>query len=200
MSKLVAWLLAGAVLAVCGDASAQPVGSNEWWQGTTLSGFVGAAADSDASAAAGGALGWEILPRFTLEGSGTWVAAGPGANAFVALLGARIPLIPAQRFVPFASAAVGVYHAGFDATAHRMPRFYRSRMGSDGFGLQGPRTFDDFVVAVGGGADLFLKRHLALRPDVRVLLVRRNSDTHAVAMAGISLAYHFEEHPITPTR
>jgi hypothetical protein len=73
-------------------------------------------------------------------------------------------------------------------------------MGTDGFGLQGPRAFDDFVVAVGGGADLFLKRHLALRPDVRVLLVRRNSDTHAVAMAGISLAYHFEEHPITPTR
>ena len=70
-------------------------------------------------------------------------------------------------------------------------------MMSGSTGFQG-RTFDDFVVALGGGVDVFLASHLALRPEVTVLLVTTRSDIRTVPVYGVHLAYHFESHPITP--
>jgi hypothetical protein len=147
--------------------------------------------------AAGGAFGWELTPHFTLEGRGIWLAAGPRADAFTALLGARMPLLPARQMVPFVSAGVGVYRATFEAAQTGIPPFYRRRMMS-GLPDFPVRTFDDFVVALGGGADVFLARHLALRPDVTVLLITTRSDRRVVPVYGMQLAYHFESHPITP--
>jgi hypothetical protein len=78
------------------------------------------------------------------------------------------------------------------------PAFYQRRMGlPNGFGR---RTFDDFVVAVGGGFDVMLARHLALRPEATVLMVTTQSDIRTVPVYGVHLAYHFESHPITPAR
>lgn len=169
--------------------------------GTTLAGFVGAASPaSGTDAAAGVALGWELTPHFTLEGRGMWLDAGPGAGAFAALFGTRFPLLATRPVVPFASAGVGVYRATFDAASSGVPAFYQRRMMGmmSGTGQFASRTFDDFAVGLGGGADIFLARHLALRPDVTVLMVTTRSDTRAVPVYGLQLAYHFESHPVTP--
>jgi hypothetical protein len=196
MSRVAVYLLAGAFV-VATDASAQPVGSHEWSQGTTLAGFMGAAsAESDTDAAAGLTFGWEILPRFTVEGSGIWVASGPDADAFAGLFGARIGLLPPHPVVPFVSGAAGIYHMAFDRAPNMVPAMYRGRMNAE----IGRRSFDDFVVAFGGGADIFLMRHLSLRPELRVLWLQRDSLNHTITTLGVSLAYHFEEHPVTPTR
>jgi hypothetical protein len=45
---------------------------------------------------------------------------------------------------------------------------------------------------------VFLARHLALRPEVTVLVVTTRDDARAVPVYGLHLAYHFESHPITP--
>jgi hypothetical protein len=62
------------------------------------------------------------------------------------------------------------------------------------------RTFDDFVIAPGGGIDVFLANHVALRPEITLLLVTTRSDIRMVPVYGVHLAYHFESHPITPAR
>lgn len=186
------------MLGVAGEASAQVIASDEWRQGTTLAVFGGAATGSGTRAATGGAVGWEFLPRLTIDGSGVWEAPRRGASAFAGLLGVRVNVTPPAVAVPFVSAGVGLYRASFDADAADVPDFYRRRMTGGGLGAARDHTFDDFVFTVGGGVDLFLRRHVALRPDVRVLFVRGNSDTRTVAVYGVHLAFHFEEHPITP--
>ena len=197
--RVLAGVAAMVLMTIAPNAWSQTVAADEWRYGTTLAGFVGAAsASSDASvAAAGAALGWEITPHFTLEGRGIWFDAGHRADAFTAVLGARVPLLPARPLVPFLSAGAGVYRATFDSVSSTMPRFYERRMMSGSTGFQG-RTFDDFVVALGGGVDVFLASHLALRPEVTVLLVTTRSDIRTVPVYGVHLAYHFESHPITP--
>lgn len=195
MARICAWVLAIGMAGLVHEAWAQAVAASEWHRGTTLAGFVGAASPaSGTDVAAGLALGWELTPHFTLEGRGMWFDAGPGADALAAVLGARIPLVAARPVVPFASAGVGVYRATFDAASYQ-----RRLMGMmSGPGRFPARAFDDFAVALGGGADIFLARHLALRPDLTVLLVTTRSDTRAVPVYGLQLAYHFESHPITP--
>lgn len=180
------------------DAWAQTVAATEWRTGTTLSGFLGAASpSSDTNVATGLALGWEITPHFTLEGRGTWLGVRQDVDAFAATFGARFPLLPARPVVPFASVGAGVYIASFRSMSGSVPAFYRRRM-IDGEGAFSDRTFDDFTVALGGGVDAFLSRHLALRPELTVLLVTSRSGTRAVPVYGVHLAYHFESHPITP--
>jgi hypothetical protein len=187
-----------ALVTVAPNAWSQTVASDELRFGTTLTGFVGAASASPGTGVAAGAgLGWEITPHFTLEGRGIWFDAGHRADAFTALLGARVPLLPARPVVPFVSAGAGVYRATFESMSSTMPRFYQRGMMTESAGVQG-RTFDDFVVALGGGVDVFLAGHLALRPEVTVLLVTTRSDTRTIPVYGVQLAYHFESHPITP--
>jgi hypothetical protein len=94
-----------------------------------------------------------------------------------------------------------VHRAIVEIGSTDVPPFYMRRMGTTnarGPGAGMERTFDDFVIAVGGGVDIYIRQHLALRPDVRALLVRGNSNTRPVTVYGVHLAYHFEDHPITP--
>jgi hypothetical protein len=60
------------------------------------------------------------------------------------------------------------------------------------------QVFDDFAVAIDGGVDVFVVRHLALRPVVTVLLATTRTDTRALPVWGLQVAYHFEDHPVTP--
>jgi hypothetical protein len=203
---LVARIARGSIAAAVGlflvapNSWSQTVATHDWRHGTTLAGFAGAATpSSDAGMAAGAALGWEMTPHFTLEGRGIWLDGGRRADAFAALLGARVPLLPARSVVPFLSGAVGMHRATFKSSFESIPRFYTRRMTQEPARFQS-RTFDDFVVGLGGGTDIFLARHLALRPEVTVLLVTARSDTHTVPIYGVHLAYHFEDRPITPGR
>ena len=178
---------------------AQPT-PQEWHKGTALSVFAGAASASGGTdGAAGVTIGWEFTPSFTLEGSGLWTA-GRDVEGFSALTGTRINLLSPRAVVPFVSAAVGLHRATVDSTRGGIPDFYMRRMGmAMRAGTGGSeQTFTDFVSAVGGGVDLYVRRHVALRPDVRVLFVRANTGTRALAVYGVHLAYHFEEHQITP--
>jgi hypothetical protein len=183
------------MLACSGVAAAQ---GTDWQRGTALSVFGGAAsAGSHVGGAGGATIGWELLPYFTVEGSGTWLADRGGANGFAGLIGTRVGLAPRGTLVPFVSAGVGVYRASIDARRDDLPAFYGRRLGA-GPGALSERVFDDFLVALGGGADVYVTRHLAIRPDVRVLLARADGDTRPVTVVAVHLAYHFEDHPITP--
>jgi hypothetical protein len=187
------------VTGAAGAAGAQTVGGVNWHRGTTLAVFGGAATSStESSGAAGLALGWELLPHLAIEGRGIWLDAGDNAGSFAAALAARVPLQPARPFVPFLSSGVGFYHAAFDRPLDGIPAFYRQRL--DSAANPGRASFDDFAVAFGGGADIFLQEHLALRPEVTVMLVIAGSGARPVPIYGVQLAYHFEDHPITPHR
>jgi hypothetical protein len=193
-----AWIVALAVAGAPQQAAGQTAGKTNFRHGTALAGFVGAASSaSRTDVAAGAAIGWELTPHVTIEGRGIWLGTGPRADAFAALLGARMPLLPDRAVVPFVSAAAGLYRATFDAALPAMPRFYQRRM-MPRAGEWQRRSFDDFSVALGGGADFFLSQHLAFRPEVTVLLVTTRSNAHAVPVFGAQLVYHFEPHSVAP--
>ena len=80
--------LAPLVLAMLAPgALAQTTSTADWRHGTTLGGFAGAAsASSNTDAAAGLSLGWEVTPRFGVEGRGMWFRAGDNDDAFAATL------------------------------------------------------------------------------------------------------------------
>ena len=173
-----AWIVAAAVAAIVPQATGQTIAGHDWHQGTTLAGFVGSSSSQSVTdAAAGFTVGWELTPHFAVEGRGLWLDAGPGADAFTALLGARLPILPGRRIVPFVSGGAGVYRATSD---------------------QG--SFDDFDLAVGTGGDIALGGRFALRPEVTILFVTTQTETRTIPVFGVHLAYHFDSHPVTPAR
>jgi hypothetical protein len=194
------WLVGVAVAVLFGHATpaAAQTTVEQWHKATALALFGGAAsANGGTDGTVGASIGWEFTPRFTLEGSGLWMPGG-GPDVFSALFGSRVNLLPPRAAVPFVSVGLGMHRAEVAPGGRDVPRFYMRRMGAPGPQMMGERTFDDFLVAFGGGVDVYLRRHLALRPDIRVLLVNADAGTRAIAVYGVHLAYHFEEHPITP--
>jgi hypothetical protein len=187
-----------AMLWLAPRASAQVKASNEWRTGTTIAGFIGGATESRTEAATGLSIGWELLPHLTIDGSGVWTVPRNGSATFTALLGTRINLTPPQPVVPFVSGGVGLQRATFDPTASAVPDFYQRRMNGGASGLGRSYTFDDFAYAAGAGADFYLRKHLALRADARVVFASAGGATRAVSVYGLHLAYHFEDHPVTP--
>ncbi len=88
---------------------------NEWSHGTTLNVFAGAAsASSETGPLLGGAVGWEVIRWFALEGSGARLDRPNGADAFAAELKAIVGLPGAHAIVPFVEGGVGLYRASFD--------------------------------------------------------------------------------------
>lgn len=179
-----------ALLAVPGPAAAagndQQPARIDARHAATLSVFGGG---SSGSAGTGGALGWAIgwqpMARMAIEGSGSWTAE-PAISGFVGLIGPRFDLSTPRLPTPFVSFEVGVYRASVDA-ADNPPAFYADRM------IDGAthRSFDDFVMAPGGGVDFRIRKHMTLRPQVRVLLVRSDTSTRPMAMFGAHVSYVF---------
>jgi hypothetical protein len=188
-------ILATAVCAtvITGTASAQSH-DNPFRFGTTLSAFAGGAADTEGAAPAAGLnVGWEITRRLAVEGTTLWSNPGNGQHDFSVVLGSKFNVIKMHPGAFFATAGAGMYRATFDSLAGTLPSFYGNRLSaSERLDVHG--TFDDFVASVGGGAELFVNGHWALRPDVRVLAVFGNSDVRWVTTVGAHLAYHFERH------
>lgn len=144
----------------------------------------------------GGSVGWEITPRFAVDGLGTWTEFGEGADAFSGSLRLRVRIAGHRSVDPFVQAGVGMYRAMFESSAAEMPEFYRRRVDpASPFGS----TFTDPTLVTGGGVSIFLKRWFALRPEAEVTLVIRNG-THAVTNVALHAVFLFEEHPMTPTR
>jgi hypothetical protein len=186
----------GALALAPATAAAQAAVS--WHKGTALAVFGGAAtADGETDPAAGATASWEFTPYLTLEGSALWTV-DEAVDTFSAFAGTRVNLLPRRTAVPFLSAGVGMHRATIEAGA-QAPDFYAPRITARGpDSSRHEQAFDDFAVALGGGVELFIREHLSLRPDLRVLLVRGGGRTRPIAVYGVHLAYHFEDHPITP--
>lgn len=180
-------------------AQAVPEG-NLWRQGTTFGVFAGAAAgQSNTGGLVGGAVGWEISPIVGLEGRVSWLDRRHGADAFAASLTVAGTWANPAALKPFVEAGVGLYRTSFDLSRGAIPDFYRRRMMNTGLaGAFEPGTFTDPSFILGGGANVFLGRHVAVRPAANVTFVRRDSSGFALATAQVHLVYHFEDHPVTP--
>jgi hypothetical protein len=194
---LSAILLAACLIAVPSIAPAQ---GNPWKKGTALGVFVGGARQSEGTdMAAGTSISWEMTPLFTIEGSGTWTS-GSTVDTFSALIGTRVNLLPRRLLVPFVSGGAGMQVATVDGAIADVPSFYSRRMVTTSTSTTLTHTFDDFAWSVGGGVDVFINHHVALRPDLRVLLVHADGQTRPTTVYGVHLVYHFEEHAVTPSR
>ena len=141
--------------------------------------------------AAGAGLGWDVTRRLTLEGRGRWFDAPPDESAFAVDLVARYAWRPGTRIAPFVSGGVGMLRAVYEAIDADSPEFYRERAVTDVFG-RSRGVFRDLLWSVGGGGSMFLTRHLALRPEVGVLIITTTESARVVPVYGVQLAYHFE--------
>jgi hypothetical protein len=194
-TSVTGWL---AIFACGTTAGAQTLGA-PWTFGTTVNVSGGAATDSDATRPfAGAALGWEVTPTIGVEGSAAWFDRGAGARAFGAALKGQAGVRLTQHVVPFAEGGVGLYRASFERGSEAAPDFYRARMTTSGPLVPQEHTFTDPAIVVGGGVNLFVSRHIALRPDVETMIVRHGGSSHTLTAFALRLAYHFEDHPVTP--
>jgi hypothetical protein len=181
-----------------GAISAQTIRSTEWSHGTTLSGFVGSAVDGDRNGpVAGGAVAWEMTPRFALEGSGGWTTFGDASSAFEGAMTLQWRIAGHRHVDPFLLGGIGLYRAVFDDDQVPMPEFYKDRMGGRR-GLPDRATFTDPTLLGGGGVSLYLSQRLALRPQAGLTLVFRDGRQHTVGNLVLHVVYHFENHPVTP--
>ena len=188
-----AMLLVGPVNAAHAQGSTSP-----WRSGTALSGFVGSASTSGRTdPAVAASVGWEMTPYFTLEGRGLAISGGD-VRSMAALIGPRFNLFGRRQIVPFVSTAVGVQNASVHVDRPRVPAFYRDRGAVSDTSVGGRQSFNDLAVTIGSGLDLFVSRHLALRPDAQLLLVHASGRTERIGVFGVHLAYHFEERNVTP--
>jgi hypothetical protein len=166
---------------------------NRWDHGTKLSVFGGAAmASPETRGAFGTAIGWEINRRFELEGTGSWLVARHGDDAFAAELKLSGNLTPPRAVVPFVAAGVGLYHASFDTTRGPLPDFYQRRLPASAIATLVGFNDPSFVFA--GGANIFAGTHVSIRPDLSVRIATRSSSAFVVTMATVYVSYHFEKH------
>ena len=186
------WALAPAV------SAQELVRPGEWSHGTTLSGFAGMAIDSTHSGPAiGGLIGYEVSPRLTIEGGGSWTDFGEGATAFAGAVKARVRLWGQRTVDPFVTGGVGFYRTSFDRTSQVAPGFYRRRLRTPP-GAVGQISFTDPALVAGAGMNIFVTRHFAVRPDIETFIVLRDSRSHVVTSLSVHAVFHFESHPVTP--
>ncbi len=193
-TKLVALVMCAALLA----APALAQSPDQWQRGTTLALFAGGTVESSvAKPAAGASLGWEIARFLSIEGQGAWIRVANGGNAFAGQMRARVPLTSNPAVRPFVAGGVGLYRASFEAGARRIPEFYRRRIVA---ATPGGHVFDDLLITAGGGIDLFVTKHLAVRPEASVLLVLTESDTRTVPLIAAHIVYRFGTQEVTERR
>jgi hypothetical protein len=194
-----AWLF---VLGAAITAAAQPTPPRyHASHGTTLNVFGGVASGgSDSGGLFGGAVGWEFTPWFGIEGDAAWLDRRGANEDFAATASLHVNLTGRRTAVPFLKGGIGLYHARFANEAGVGPEFYRRRLGNVQSTIGRSLTFTDPAIVAGGGVNLFLSRHVAVRPQVEAIMAVRGSRTHVVTAFTMHLAYHFEDHPITSSR
>lgn len=170
-----------------------------WSDGTTLNAFGGVSvASSDAGALAGGGAGWEMTPRYGLEGRFAWANSVGGGDTLAASLTFNANLHRSRPCVPFIKAGVGLYRASF-ASVDEMPAFYSRRATDSGTAVP-TKVFTDPTLVVGTGVDIFTSRHFAVRPEVGLTFALGGGHVYTVPTVTFHVSYHFESHPVTPTR
>ena len=191
--------IAVAFLAVAALAKAQETAANVWSHGTTLNIFAGASSEPMKGAfTAGGAIGWQVTPTMAIEGTGGWIDSQSSSPWFIAALKAQARLAYAGGTNPYVEGGIGLCRATFDAGQANVPALYHKRMAEAPGAAMMNHTFTDPTFAFGAGLNIIVTRHVALRPAVEVTTVFRNHDTFAMTAGVVRLAYHFENHPVTP--
>ena len=105
-----------------------PTTTADWSHGSTLALFGGgASASGRTSGVAGGAIGWELTPRWIVEGAGEWQTGSHARDGFGASVTTGYGLWRVHRVMPLVLGGVGLYRASFDAS-DPMPAFYRNRL------------------------------------------------------------------------
>jgi Outer membrane protein beta-barrel domain len=197
MRRMIGCFAAALLLLPCAAAAQPPAPTSAWAHGTTVNAFAGGAAESSRTRALlGGSFGWEITPGIGIEASGSWLDRGTDADAFLADLTGQVALTPPTRIVPFVEGGIGFYRATFGQAATDIPAFYRRRLMGQGFMAASKHTFTDPAFVFGGGVNIYLNRHVAIRPTVNAIVVHRDAANHTLAEFAVHLAYHFEQHPL----
>jgi hypothetical protein len=168
---------------------------------SSLSVFGGVAtADADTGALIGGAGGWQANRWFGLEGNAAWFDRSGSETGFSAALAVHVSLMGRQLAVPFLKTGLGLYHASVALDDEDAPMFYRGRFHSDDTRMMARQSFTDPAFIAGGGVDIFLTRQMAIRPEAEVMFVVHEGDSRPMGVFAVHLAYHFEDHPVTPWR
>jgi hypothetical protein len=190
----IAWLFVAASAAPV--AAQTPPSPDPWRHGATVTvGGGTASASGEVNGLGSGSMSWELTPRLALEGTAFWLDRAHDAGAFAAALSARFDLSPPRRVVPFVDSGFGFYDATFDLRQGTPPAFYRQRGAQPSVGAT-MVSFTDPMLLVGGGGDVFLNTHLAVRPEIALLLAIHGSQTYDIATVTVRFVYHFERHPL----
>ena len=181
------------MLGLAMNASAQQTAPPEGEHATTLNVFAGAGTDSsETGLVAGMAMGWDATRRLALEGSGSWLDRGAGADAFSAAMKVQARLRTVRTVVPFVEAGFAMYRAWFDPGSTAIPAFYQQRITAT------DRTVTDPAFVFGGGVSLFASRRTSIRPEAETIFVRSSGQNYFVTTFAARFVYHFEDRPITP--
>jgi hypothetical protein len=198
MQPLLRLVCTGLFVICSAEPAVAQIADDDWTRGTTVGGAAGSASSSSHSGPLlGGTIGWEVTPRFTLEGAASWLDRGQGADGFLAALKARVG-VRHEGTSPFVEGGFGLYRMTTDGSGE-MPEFYRRRMVA-GSTATTSQAFTDPVFLAGGGLNFFLRRHLALQPALEALFVTRGGHMHTIGAFSLRLVYHFEDRPVTPSR
>jgi hypothetical protein len=190
-------LVTAAIPAAAQRQAPPPPTPTDWAHGSTVSVEAGlATASDDSGASLGVAVGWELAPRLMVEGSGRWVDRPDADSGFNAALKVRAGLRRAD-VSPFVEGGLGLYRVSTTAP-DTLPDFYARRVAT-GMGGQ-RRAFTDPTFHVGGGVSVFVSRRLALQPSVEAMMARDGGRGFTTTVAAIRATYHFEDHPVTPSR
>lgn len=184
---------------------AQDDGVRSGMKATAVVGEAGLSNDATNNNGWWGAMAlWQPTHRVGIAVSGRWLDMGPAASAFAADISTELGLVSrSSREVPYVRLGVGAYRATFDLADARQasatPDFYWRRLDRQSAVL-GRETFMDPMVVVAAGMDVPLNRRVSVRPDVRGMWVVRGGHAYQMVLVGVQLAYHIEEHPVTPAR
>ena len=168
------WMTLLACLGFAATASAQSVpavATHPWSHGTTLEGFVGMATTPTTMGSYGGAFGWELTPRFEIQGLGAWFPR-TGTDEFAADLKVLANLVRPATLVPYVTGGAGLYQGTFDRTKSEI----------------------DPTAVVGAGAHFYMRRHLSIRPEATMRFAIDQSKVYRVTTITFALTYHFEAH------
>ena len=192
--------IAVALMSVGALVSAQESTVNTWSRGTTLNIFAGASSEPQKGAfTAGGAIGWQLSPAMAIEGTGAWIDNQSAPTWFTAAMKFQARLAVAGGTNPYVEGGIGLCRSSFDAGDMNVPEFYRKRIVENPAASMMTHTFTDPTFAFGGGLNIIATRHFAIRPAVEFTTVFRNGDTLTMMAGVVRVAYHFENHPVTPT-
>jgi hypothetical protein len=190
-------VLLSSMVGVTSAAAQAP--THDWSEGSSVNLFGGLSMDGDAGGGLfGGGAGWALTPLFGLEGRVGWSKGVSETDAFAASLTGRFSPRKPRTSVPFARVGVGLYRASFDTTAD-IPEFYRRRLTAGDLEVNHRRSMIDPSILVGAGVDVWVSRHVAIRPEVEVTTVLSDGRGYLVTNATFHIIYTFESRPVTPS-